>query len=46
VLRGCGDPTKMVVLQGADHQGTVAALTTQGYARKILSWMLAYRLRR
>jgi hypothetical protein len=40
IYSGCHDKTKLVVLAGADHQGTADALTTQGYATKIMKWLL------
>ena len=46
VLQRCGDPTKLVVLAGADHQGTASAITTEGYGQKIVRWLLAHRLTR
>jgi len=42
VLQRCGDPTKLVVLPGADHSGTSLAVSTLGYGQKILRWMLAH----
>jgi len=42
ILSSCGDPTKMVVLAGADHQGTIDALSSEGYAKTILSWMMSH----
>ncbi len=41
IYSGCGDSAAMVVLPGADHQGTVDALTTQGYAAKMMSYFVA-----
>jgi poly(3-hydroxybutyrate) depolymerase len=40
----CGATTRMVVIPGADHQGTVNALTTQGYARKIMRFFMRHPL--
>jgi hypothetical protein len=42
VLQGCGDSTVMVVLPGEDHQGTIDALSTQGYATTILAWLMKH----
>lgn len=44
VLRRCGDPTKMIVLPGDDHETTIMAVIDQGYATRILSWLLRHRL--
>lgn len=42
VLKGCGDPTRWLVLPGLDHDGTIAALTSEGYAAKILTWLMSH----
>jgi poly(3-hydroxybutyrate) depolymerase len=42
ILDVCGDPTRMIVLPGADHSGTVAALSQQGYATTIFRWLEQY----
>lgn len=44
VYTSCGHATTQVVIPGATHQGTVDALTTQGYASKITTWFLAHPL--
>ncbi|MGO9853790.1 MAG: hypothetical protein ACLPYY_01935 [Acidimicrobiales bacterium] len=44
ILKRCGDLTKMIVLRGEDHEGTIAALTDQGYAQTIMKWLLLQRL--
>jgi poly(3-hydroxybutyrate) depolymerase len=44
VLKRCGDPTRTVVLAGADHSSTASAIVTRGYGTKILRWLLAHRL--
>lgn len=44
VLRHCGDPTKMIVLSGDDHQGTITAVIAQGYATRSLAWLLRHHL--
>jgi poly(3-hydroxybutyrate) depolymerase len=44
LIARCGDPTKMVVLAGADHAGTAAAITTRNYGVNILRWLLSHRL--
>jgi poly(3-hydroxybutyrate) depolymerase len=41
IYSGCGDSTTLVVVPGADHQGTVDALTTDGYAAKMMSYFVA-----
>lgn len=43
VLRRCGNPTKMVVLAGADHQATIANLAGDR-GGKILTWLLSHTL--
>ena len=43
ILARCGGATKVVVLPGADHAGTMLALSSDGYADKILGWLLAHR---
>jgi pimeloyl-ACP methyl ester carboxylesterase len=42
ILARCGSPTKVVVLPGADHAGTMLALSTEGYAARILDWLLEH----
>jgi poly(3-hydroxybutyrate) depolymerase len=42
ILSHCGDLTKVVVIPGADHVGTMLALTGSGYAANILDWLLAH----
>jgi poly(3-hydroxybutyrate) depolymerase len=42
ILSRCGDATKVVVLPGTDHVATMLALSTSGYATKILDWFLAH----
>ena len=44
VYDSCGDTTKMVVIKGADHQGTVDALSTKNYASKMVKWLLKHPL--
>ena len=39
VFERCGDQTKVVALPGADHQGTISALASRGFAAKILGWL-------
>ena len=46
LLRHCGDPTRLVVLAGAEHEATAAAIMERGYGNRILTWMLAHPLRR
>ncbi len=46
VLASCGSETKVVVVPGADHQGSIMSLQTQGYASAITAWLLAHRLAR
>jgi len=46
ILRRCGDPTKLVVVRGADHQGTIDTITTKSYGTKILAWLLKHSLHR
>lgn len=41
VYDSCGDPTSLVVVPGADHQGTINALS-QGYATQMLNWFAAH----
>jgi poly(3-hydroxybutyrate) depolymerase len=45
VLAGCHDPTNMAVLAGYDHQGTIDAMTGQGYGNKIMKWLMTHTLR-
>ena len=42
VYTSCGGATTQVVVPGADHQGTVDALTNQGYASKMMTWFLEH----
>jgi poly(3-hydroxybutyrate) depolymerase len=42
ILAHCGSPTKVVVLPGTDHAGTMLDLATDGYAAKVLDWLLAH----
>jgi poly(3-hydroxybutyrate) depolymerase len=42
ILARCGSATKVVVLPGADHAGTMLDLSTDGYAAKVLDWLLAH----
>ena len=42
ILARCGDAVKTVVIPGADHVGTMMALSQRGYAAKILAWLLAH----
>lgn len=43
VLSHCGAPTRLVLLDGADHQQAISALQTRGYAPRILGWLLGRR---
>ncbi|HZT91281.1 MAG TPA: hypothetical protein VFA05_04500 [Gaiellaceae bacterium] len=43
VLQACGSPTQIVVVPGADHQTSIMALQTRGYASAIVTFMLAHR---
>jgi len=45
ILQRCGDPTRMVVLRGGTHESTIAALSSEGYATKILRWLMSHVLR-
>lgn len=45
LLARCGDPTKWVVLAGADHQGTITSLSYGQRASSVLAWLLHHRLR-
>jgi poly(3-hydroxybutyrate) depolymerase len=42
ILARCADPTKVVVIPGADHVGTIAALTAARWASRIVDWLLAH----
>jgi hypothetical protein len=43
VFERCGDQTTLVALPGADHQGTISALESRGFATKILGWLFQHR---
>jgi poly(3-hydroxybutyrate) depolymerase len=45
LLVRCGSPTSEVVEPEADHQTTITSLQS-GYARRVLTWLLRYRMRR
>lgn len=42
ILRRCHDPTVMVVIPGGTHDSTVAALSSDGYALRILKWLMKH----
>jgi poly(3-hydroxybutyrate) depolymerase len=44
VLASCGSETKVVVVPGAGHQASIQALQSRGYAARIATWLLAYRI--
>jgi poly(3-hydroxybutyrate) depolymerase len=43
VFDRCGDKTKLVLLPGADHAGTTAALESRAFAGGVLDWLMHQR---
>lgn len=42
ILQRCHDETVMVVIPGANHESTIGALSSDGYAPKILKWLMSH----
>ena len=42
IFARCGDATKVVVIPGQDHEGTMFSLSTSGYATSLLDWLLRH----
>lgn len=42
ILQRCGDDTVMTVIPGGNHDSTIGALSSDGYALKILKWLMTH----